>query len=90
MTPNDNSRNGAGGQLGFEAELFKAADKLRRKMEPSDFKHFALGLIFLKYITDAFAAPLLPAGYRGKVKLMEDVVINFAIKATLLEPPEAL
>ena len=56
MTPNDNSRNGAGGQLGFEAELFKAADKLRRNMEPSDYKHVALGLIFLKYISDAFEA----------------------------------
>ena len=36
--------------LGFEAELFKAADKLRGNMEPSDYKHVALGLIFLKYI----------------------------------------
>ncbi len=41
-------------QLGFEAELFKAADKLRGNMEPSDYKHVALGLIFLKYISDAF------------------------------------
>jgi len=40
--------------LGFEAELFKAADKLRGNMEPSDYKHVTLGLIFLKYISDAF------------------------------------
>jgi len=46
--------NGAGN--GFEAELFKAADKLRGNMEPSDYKHVALGLIFLKYISDAFEA----------------------------------
>ncbi|MDO5056478.1 MAG: class I SAM-dependent DNA methyltransferase [Lautropia sp.] len=45
-----------GSQLGFEAELFKAADKLRGNMEPSDYKHVALGLIFLKYISDAFEA----------------------------------
>lgn len=45
-----------GGTLGFEAELFKAADKLRGNMEPSDYKHVALGLIFLKYISDAFEA----------------------------------
>jgi type I restriction enzyme M protein len=45
-----------GGHLGFEAELFKAADKLRGNMEPSDYKHVALGLIFLKYISDAFEA----------------------------------
>jgi type I restriction enzyme M protein len=45
-----------GGNLGFEAELFKTADKLRGNMEPSDYKHVALGLIFLKYISDAFEA----------------------------------
>jgi type I restriction enzyme M protein len=48
--------NNNGGHLGFEAELFKAADKLRGNMEPSDYKHVALGLIFLKYISDAFEA----------------------------------
>ena len=45
-----------GGQLGFEAQLWAAADKLRGNMEPSDYKHVALGLIFLKYISDAFEA----------------------------------
>jgi type I restriction enzyme M protein len=40
--------------LGLEAELFKTADKLRGNMEPSDYKHVVLGLIFLKYISDAF------------------------------------
>lgn len=45
-----------GGNLGFEAELFKAADKLRGNMEPSDYKHVALGLIFLKHISDGFEA----------------------------------
>ncbi|MCC6916402.1 class I SAM-dependent DNA methyltransferase [Nitrosomonas sp.] len=59
MAQNDTAKNGNGtvlkqGQLGFEAELFKAADKLRGNMEPSDYKHVALGLIFLKYISDAF------------------------------------
>jgi type I restriction enzyme M protein len=54
MAKNDTVKNGNGGNLGFEAELFKAADKLRGNMEPSDYKHVALGLIFLKYISDAF------------------------------------
>lgn len=49
-------RNGNGANLGFEAELFKAADKLRGNMEPSDYKHVALGLIFLKHISDSFEA----------------------------------
>ena len=52
MAQNDNNKNG--GNLGFESEMFKAADKLRGNMEPSDYKHVALGLIFLKYISDAF------------------------------------
>jgi type I restriction enzyme M protein len=56
MAQNDTAKNGNGGHLGFEAELFKAADKLRGNMEPSDYKHVALGLIFLKYISDAFEA----------------------------------
>lgn len=49
-------KNGTKGQLGFEAELFLAADKLRKNLEPSDYKHVVLGLIFLKYISDAFEA----------------------------------
>jgi type I restriction enzyme M protein len=46
--------NGNGANLGFEAQLFLAADKLRKNLEPSDYKHVALGLIFLKYISNAF------------------------------------
>lgn len=56
MANGDTTKNGNGGNLGFEAEMFKAADKLRGNMEPSDYKHVALGLVFLKYISDAFDA----------------------------------
>src|SRR5712691_12844761 len=48
------SRNGNGANLGFEAQMFLAADKLRKNLEPSDYKHVALGLIFLKHISNAF------------------------------------
>ena len=48
--------NNSGANLGFEAQLWAAADKLRGNMEPSDYKHVALGLVFLKYISDAFEA----------------------------------
>ena len=65
MAQNDTNKNGNGGTLGFEADMFKAADKLRGNMEPSDYKHVALGLIFLKYISDAFEA-------RHKALLAED------------------
>src|SRR5688500_831200 len=47
-------KNGNGANLGFEAQLFLAADKLRKNLEPSDYKHVALGLIFLKHISNAF------------------------------------
>jgi len=49
-------QNGNGANLGFEAKLWATADKLRGNMEPSDYKHVTLGLIFLKYISDAFEA----------------------------------
>ncbi len=38
----------------LEKKLWKAADKLRKKMDAAEYKHVALGLIFLKYISDAF------------------------------------
>lgn len=41
-------------ELDYADKLWKTADKLRGNMEPSDYKHVALGLIFLKYISDAF------------------------------------
>jgi len=49
---NKNNTNGA--TLGFEETLWQAADKMRGHMDPSEYKHVALGLIFLKYISDAF------------------------------------
>src|SRR5512147_2788639 len=42
--------------LGFEAKLWEAADALRNNMDAAEYKHVVLGLIFLKYISDAFAA----------------------------------
>jgi len=44
-----------GSGLGFEEKLWAAADKLRGHMDAGEYKHVALGLIFLKYISDAFA-----------------------------------
>ncbi|MGE4420962.1 MAG: type I restriction-modification system subunit M [Pseudodesulfovibrio sp.] len=50
------AKNNGEAALGYEAELFAAADKLRQNMEPSDYKHVVLGLIFLKHISDSFEA----------------------------------
>jgi type I restriction enzyme M protein len=46
--------NATSANIGFEAELWKAADQLRGSMDASEYKHVFLGLIFLKYISDAF------------------------------------
>jgi type I restriction enzyme M protein len=48
------NKNHNGGDLGFEQTLWLAADKLRGNMDAADYKHVVLGLIFLKYISDAF------------------------------------
>lgn len=40
--------------IGFEEKLWAAADKMRNNMDPSEYKHVILGLIFLKYISDSF------------------------------------
>ncbi|MBI3785550.1 MAG: SAM-dependent DNA methyltransferase [Deltaproteobacteria bacterium] len=46
----------SGANLGFEAKLWAAADALRNNMDAAEYKHVVLGLIFLKYISDAFEA----------------------------------
>jgi len=42
--------------LGFESRLWATADALRNNMDAAEYKHVVLGLIFLKYISDAFEA----------------------------------
>jgi type I restriction enzyme M protein len=39
-----------------EAKLWSMADALRNNMDAAEYKHVVLGLIFLKYISDAFEA----------------------------------
>ena len=66
--------------LGYEAQLWRMADALRGSMDAAEYKHVVLGLIFLKYISDAFeeqharleaerdqgADPEDPDGYRAE------------------------
>jgi type I restriction enzyme M protein len=44
----------SGAVIGFEEKLWLAADKLRGSMDSGEYKHVVLGLVFLKYISDAF------------------------------------
>ncbi len=48
------AKDNNGANLGFERELWQAADALRSNMDAAEYKHVVLGLIFLKYISDAF------------------------------------
>src|SRR5262245_18790081 len=43
-----------GATLGYEQQLWATADALRGSMDAAEYKHVVLGLIFLKYISDAF------------------------------------
>ena len=47
--PNDSAAN-----VGYEAQLWQMADALRGSMDAAEYKHVCLGLLFLKYISDAF------------------------------------
>ena len=48
------TKNNSNKKESFEAQLFKAADKLRKNIDAAEYKHIVLGLIFLKYISDSF------------------------------------
>jgi type I restriction enzyme M protein len=54
LNPTENSAPES--QLALERDLFLSADKLRKNLEPSDYKHVVLGLIFLRHISLAFEA----------------------------------
>jgi type I restriction enzyme M protein len=48
------SRADTAATVGYEAHLWQMADALRGSMDAAEYKHVVLGLIFLKYISDAF------------------------------------
>ena len=48
------SSQNSGATVGHESELWAMADALRGSMDAAEYKHVVLGLIFLKYISDAF------------------------------------
>jgi type I restriction enzyme M protein len=54
MAKTNPKNNATASTLGFEAELWRAADALRSNMDAAEYKDVVLGLIFLKYISDAF------------------------------------
>ncbi len=54
VRPPKSAKDASSANIGFEATLWQAADKLRNNMDAAEYKHVVLGLIFLKYISDSF------------------------------------
>jgi type I restriction enzyme M protein len=83
-------KSGNSADVGFEEQLWAAADKMRNNMDPGEYKHIALGLIFLKYISDSFeeafeGALKDPDRYEG----MEEEVDYYRAQNTFWVPKEA-
>ena len=51
---NSDAANTTSANVGYEAQLWRMADALRGSMDAAEYKHVCLGLLFLKYISDAF------------------------------------
>ena len=54
LSKTDVKPGGDGATTGYEAQLWRMADALRGSMDAAEYKHVVLGLVFLKYISDAF------------------------------------
>lgn len=78
--------------------LWQAADKLRGSIDAAEYKHVVLGLIFLKYISDAFAArrealaeELKADGIEGKqAENLLEQRDEYTAENVFWVPPEAL
>ena len=65
------TKNSNGANLGFETQLWAAADKMRGHMDAGEYKHVVLGLIFLKYISDSFQARYDELAAKQKVEFTD-------------------
>lgn len=77
------ANGGNGANLGFEAQLWKAADALRSNMDAAEYKHVVLGLIFLKYISDAFEEKMARLTEQLREQMKESEKLDKVICAKL-------
>ena len=70
--PKKNAAEGAAKTDSIEAPLWAAADKLRGNMDAAEYKHVALGLIFLKFISDRFKERRAEALADADTKMLAD------------------
>ena len=86
---NNPGANSDGSATDYGSELWKMADALRGSMDAAEYKHVVLGLIFLKYISDAFEeahAKLLDEVDEGADPEHPD---EYRAKSIFWVPPEA-
>lgn len=75
-------------QKSFEETLWDSANKLRGSVEPSEYKHVVLSLIFLKFASDKFEERRQELIDEGKEKYLE-MVEFYAMKNVFFLPPES-
>lgn len=73
--------------IGFEDQIWTAANILRGNMDASEYKNIVLGLIFLKYISDRFESKYLELKEEGEG--WEEYKDSYAAENIFFVPPEA-
>jgi type I restriction enzyme M protein len=69
--PKKAEKTGSTANIGFEAKLWQAADKLRNNMDAAEYKHVVLSLIFLKFASDKFSERREELVAEGKGEFVE-------------------
>ena len=89
MKKNSAAVSATSANVGYEAQLWQMADALRGSMDAAEYKHVCLGLLFLKYISDAFEekhAALLAEKSKGADPEDPD---EYRAQSIFWVPPEA-
>lgn len=74
-------------EIGFEKQIWDAADELRGSMDAAEYKHVVLGLIFLKYLSDKFEERYQELVDEGEG--FEEDIDEYTYKNVFFVPPEA-
>ena len=74
-------------EIGFEKQIWDAADELRGSMDAAEYKHVVLGLIFLKYLSDKFEERYQELVEEGEG--FEEDIDEYTYKNVFFVPPEA-
>ena len=81
--------SGNGATVGYEADLWSMANALRGSMDAAEYKHVVLGLVFLKYISDAFEEKRLRLEAQGAAEADPDDPDEYRAENIFWVPPEA-